>query len=194
MSERYPLTQDELAMLLEATTSGKDDSGETLPVYLTPAQHGLLRHASQLVLEASLESHRLRFPITQSLQADGQTLTQLAPPLIEERSGDHPRPWRINEPAILLAGPLEWPVLNLSEQGLVVDTRGYRPAVAGRLYGALSLTSLAPLSLSGEWVRLVTPPSEWALRFTMSEQEHALLQQWLFERHQDTFSDSYESL
>lgn len=187
MNSLSHLTPDELAMLLEGDMAHSDAA--LLAGELQESLLNLLQRSDRMTLEAEVDNHRLRFPLTLHPTAEGAIEPHLAPPAIEELHGNHPRPWRLHEKIDLWAGPFRWQVLDLSEQGMLVDTGGFDPNPQHPLSALLCLTESRPLPLLGRWVRLARPPCGWALQFHMHESDQTALQQWLFERHQQNLRD-----
>lgn len=190
MSGASHLTPDELAMLLEGFETPRTEVGSLLHGQLPPALLSLLQRSRRLTLEAEVADHRLRFPLSLEAHSEGELTPTLAAPAIEELGGDHPRPWRSQQKAILKAGPWRWAVYELSEQGLQVDVTYFTPKTGETFSATLELEGMDPLPLEGVWIRPTTEPGHWALHFALDPDKRQRLQGWLFRHHQRVFPGS----
>ncbi len=92
-------------------------------------------------------------------------------------------------------GEHEYLVHSLSLDGLVVEGLPPGLAVGATLTGSLLIEDLAPLPLSAELVRHIHRRNGiqgWALHFQMAKPDLELLRNWMFQRHQDAFTQAYQ--
>lgn len=195
MDHHQILTEDELAMLRDLGSDQETTAGQSLSGYLATPLLGLLQRADQLVLEARFAGHQLRFPLRFTQGDDGFVEPRIAAPVIKELGYPHPRTWRLDEQASFRMGEHEYLVHSLSLDGLVVEGLPPGLAVGATLTGSLLIEDLAPLPLSAELVRHIHRRNGiqgWALHFQMAKADLELLRNWMFQRHQDAFTQAYQ--
>ncbi|WP_323059338.1 PilZ domain-containing protein [Aeromonas hydrophila] len=195
MDHHQILTEDELAMLRDLGSDQETVAGQSLSGYLATPLLGLLQRADQLVLEARFAGHQLRFPLRFTQGDDGFVEPRIAAPVIKELGYPHPRTWRLDEQASFRMGEHEYLVHSLSLDGLVVEGLPPGLAVGATLTGSLLIEDLAPLPLSAELVRHIHRRNGiqgWALHFQMAKPDLELLRNWMFQRHQDAFTQAYQ--
>ncbi|HEA3130258.1 TPA: PilZ domain-containing protein [Aeromonas hydrophila] len=195
MDHHQILTEDELAMLRDLGSDQETAAGQSLSGYLATPLLGLLQRADQLVLEARFAGHQLRFPLRFTQGDDGFVEPRIAAPIIKELGYPHPRTWRLDEQASFRVGEHEYLVHSLSLDGLVVEGLPPGLAVGATLTGSLLIEDLAPLPLSAELVRHIHRRNGiqgWALHFQMAKPDLELLRNWMFQRHQDAFTQAYQ--
>ncbi|QPR89404.1 hypothetical protein [Aeromonas hydrophila] len=195
MDHHQILTEDELAMLRDLGSDQETAAGQSLSGYLATPLLGLLQRADQLVLEARFAGHQLRFPLRFTQGDDGFVEPRIAAPVIKELGYPHPRTWRLDEQASFRMGEHEYLVHSLSLDGLVVEGLPSGLAVGTTLTGSLLIEDLAPLPLSAELVRHIHRRNGiqgWALHFQMAKADLELLRNWMFQRHQDAFTQAYQ--
>ncbi|HAT1543678.1 hypothetical protein [Aeromonas hydrophila] len=195
MDHHQILTEDELAMLRDLGSDQETAAGQSLSGYLATPLLGLLQRADQLVLEARFAGHQLRFPLRFTQGDDGFVEPRIAAPVIKELGYPHPRTWRLDEQASFRMGEHEYLVHSLSLDGLVVEGLPPGLAVGATLAGSLLIEDLAPLPLSAELVRHIHRRNGiqgWALHFQMTKADLELLRNWMFQRHQDAFTQAYQ--
>ncbi|MGL6604838.1 PilZ domain-containing protein [Aeromonas hydrophila] len=195
MDHHQILTEDELAMLRDLGSDQETAAGQSLSGYLATPLLGLLQRADQLVLEARFAGHQLRFPLRFTQGDDGFVEPRIAAPVIKELGYPHPRTWRLDEQASFRMGEQEYLVHSLSLDGLVVEGLPPGLAVGATLTGSLLIEDLAPLPLSAELVRHIHRRNGiqgWALHFQMAKADLELLRNWMFQRHQDAFTQAYQ--
>ncbi|AKA16277.1 hypothetical protein [Aeromonas hydrophila] len=195
MDHHQILTEDELAMLRDLGSDQETAAGQSLSGYLATPLLGLLQRADQLVLEARFAGHQLRFPLRFTQGDDGFVEPRIAAPVIKELGYPHPRTWRLDEQASFRMGEHEYLVHSLSLDGLVVEGLPPGLAVGATLTGSLLIEDLAPLPLSAELVRHIHRRNGiqgWALHFQMAKPDLELLRNWMFQRHQDAFTQAYQ--
>ncbi|HDX8357150.1 PilZ domain-containing protein [Aeromonas hydrophila] len=195
MDHHQILTEDELAMLRDLGSDQETAAGQSLSGYLATPLLGLLQRADQLVLEARFAGHQLRFPLRFTQGDDGFVEPRIAAPIIKELGYPHPRTWRLDEKASFRMGEHEYLVHSLSLDGLVVEGLPPGLAVGATLTGSLLIEDLAPLPLSAELVRHIHRRNGiqgWALHFQMAKPDLELLRNWMFQRHQDAFTQAYQ--
>ncbi len=195
MDHHQILTEDELAMLRDLGSDQETAAGQSLSGYLATPLLGLLQRADQLVLEARFAGHQLRFPLRFTQGDDGFVEPRIAAPVIKELGYPHPRTWRLDEQASFRMGEHEYLVHSLSLDGLVVEGLPPGLAVGATLTGSLLIEDLAPLPLSAELVRHMHRRNGiqgWALHFQMAKADLELLRNWMFQRHQDAFTQAYQ--
>ncbi|MGN5260961.1 PilZ domain-containing protein [Aeromonas hydrophila] len=195
MDHHQILTEDELAMLRDLGSDQETAAGQSLSGYLATPLLGLLQRADQLVLEARFAGHQLRFPLRFTQGDDGFVEPRIAAPVIKELGYPHPRTWRLDEQASFRMGEHEYLVHSLSLDGLVVEGLPPGLAVGATLTGSLLIEDLAPLPLSAELVRHIHRRNGiqgWALHFQMAKADLELLRNWIFQRHQDAFTQAYQ--
>ncbi|MBL0567834.1 PilZ domain-containing protein [Aeromonas hydrophila] len=195
MDHHQILTEDELAMLRDLGSDQETAAGQSLSGYLATPLLGLLQRADQLVLEARFAGHQLRFPLRFTQGEDGFVEPRIAAPIIKELGYPHPRTWRLDEKASFRMGEHEYLVHSLSLDGLVVEGLPPGLAVGATLTGSLLIEDLAPLPLSAELVRHIHRRNGiqgWALHFQMAKPDLELLRNWMFQRHQDAFTQAYQ--
>lgn len=195
MDHHQILTEDELAMLRDLGNDQETAAGQPLSGYLATPLLGLLQRADQLVLEARFAGHQLRFPLRFTQGDDGFVEPRIAAPIIKELGYPHPRTWRLDEKASFRMGEHEYLVHSLSLDGLVVEGLPPGLAVGATLTGSLLIEDLAPLPLSAELVRHIHRRNGiqgWALHFQMAKPDLELLRNWIFQRHQDAFTQAYQ--
>ena len=191
MDHHQILTEDELAMLRDLGSDQETAAGQSLSGYLATPLLGLLQRADQLVLEARFAGHQLRFPLRFTQGDDGFVEPRIAAPVIKELGYPHPRTWQ----ASFRMGEHEYLVHSLSLDGLVVEGLPPGLAVGATLTGSLLIEDLAPLPLSAELVRHIHRRNGiqgWALHFQMAKTDLELLRNWMFQRHQDAFTQAYQ--
>lgn len=195
MDHHQILTEDELAMLRDLGSDQETAAGQSLSGYLATPLLGLLQRADQLVLEARFAGHQLRFPLRFTQGDDGFVEPRIAAPVIKELGYPHPRTWRLDEQASFRMGEHEYLVHSLSLDGLVVEGLPPGLAVGATLTGSLLIEDLAPLPLNAELVRHIHRRNGiqgWALHFQMAKADLELLRNWMFQRHQDAFTQAYQ--
>ncbi|WP_323903886.1 PilZ domain-containing protein [Aeromonas hydrophila] len=195
MDHHQILTEDELAMLRDLGSDQETAAGQSLSGYLATPLLGLLQRADQLVLEARFAGHQLRFPLRFTQGDDGFVEPRIAAPVIKELGYPHPRTWRLDEQASFRMGEHEYLVHSLSLDGLVVEGLPPGLAVGATLTGSLLIEGLSPLPLSAELVRHIHRRNGiqgWALHFQMTKPDLELLRNWMFQRHQDAFTQAYQ--
>ncbi|HHQ4454312.1 TPA: PilZ domain-containing protein [Aeromonas hydrophila] len=195
MDHHQILTEDELAMLRDLGSDQETTAGQSLSGYLATPLLGLLQRADQLVLEARFAGHQLRFPLRFTQGDDGFVEPRIAAPVIKELGYPHPRTWRLDEQASFRMGEHEYLVHSLSLDGLVVEGLPPGLTVGATLTGSLLIEDLAPLPLSAELVRHIHRRNGiqgWALHFQMAKPDLELLRNWMFQRHQDAFTQAYQ--
>ncbi|AWA07720.1 MULTISPECIES: PilZ domain-containing protein [Aeromonas] len=195
MDHHQILTEDELAMLRDLGSDQETAAGQSLSGYLATPLLGLLQRADQLVLEARFAGHQLRFPLRFTQGDDGFVEPRIAAPVIKELGYPHPRTWRLDEQASFRMGEHEYLVHSLSLDGLVVEGLPPGLTVGATLTGSLLIEDLAPLPLSAELVRHIHRRNGiqgWALHFQMAKPDLELLRNWMFQRHQDAFTQAYQ--
>ncbi|AVP85693.1 PilZ domain-containing protein [Aeromonas hydrophila] len=195
MDHHQILTEDELAMLRDLGSDQETAAGQSLSGYLATPLLGLLQRADQLVLEARFAGHQLRFPLRFTQGDDGFVEPRIAAPVIKELGYPHPRTWRLDEQASFRMGEHEYLVHSLSLDGLVVEGLPPGLAVGATLTGSLLIEDLAPLPLSAELVRHIHRRNGiqgWALHFQMAKPDLEQLRNWMFQRHQDAFTQAYQ--
>lgn len=195
MDHHQILTEDELAMLRDLGSDQETAAGQSLSGYLATPLLGLLQRADQLVLEARFAGHQLRFPLRFTQGDDGFVEPRIAAPVIKELGYPHPRTWRLDEQASFRMGEHEYLVHSLSLDGLVVEGLPPGLAVGATLTGSLLIEGLTPLPLSAELVRYIHRRNGiqgWALHFQMAKPDLELLRNWMFQRHQDAFTQAYQ--
>ena len=195
MDHHQILTEDELAMLRDLGSDQETAAGQSLSGYLATPLLGLLQRADQLVLEARFAGHQLRFPLRFTQGDDGFVEPRIAAPVIKELGYPHPRTWRLDEQASFRMGEHDYLVHSLSLDGLVVEGLPPGLTVGATLTGSLLIEDLAPLPLSAELVRHIHRRNGiqgWALHFQMAKPDLELLRNWMFQRHQDAFTQAYQ--
>ena len=195
MDHHQILTEDELAMLRDLGSDQETTAGQSLSGYLATPLLGLLQRADQLVLEARFAGHQLRFPLRFTQGDDGFVEPRIAAPVIKELGYPHPRTWRLDEQASFRMGEHDYLVHSLSLDGLVVEGLPPGLAVGATLAGSLLIEDLAPLPLNAELVRHIHRRNGiqgWALHFQMAKADLELLRNWMFQRHQDAFTQAYQ--
>lgn len=195
MDHHQILTEDELAMLRDLGSDQETAAGQSLSGYLATPLLGLLQRADQLVLEARFAGHQLRFPLRFTQGDDGFVEPRIAAPVIKELGYPHPRTWRLDEQASFRMGEHDYLVHSLSLDGLVVEGLPPGLAVGATLTGSLLIEDLTPLPLSAELVRHIHRRNGiqgWALHFQMAKADLELLRNWMFQRHQDAFTQAYQ--
>ncbi|WDF93776.1 PilZ domain-containing protein [Aeromonas dhakensis] len=195
MDHHQILTEDELAMLRDLGNDQETAAGQPLSGYLATPLLGLLQRADQLVLEARFAGHQLRFPLRFTQGDDGFVEPRIAAPVIKELGYPHPRTWRLDEQARFQMGEEDYLVHSLSLDGLVVEGLPAELAMDATLAGTLLLEGLPPLPLSAEPVRRIHRRNGiqgWALHFQMAREDLEQLRGWMFQRHQDAFTQAYQ--
>ncbi|MDF2412727.1 PilZ domain-containing protein [Aeromonas sp. 1HA1] len=189
------LTEDELAMLRDLGSSQETAAGQSLSGYLATPLLELLQRADQLVLEARIAGHQLRFPLRFTEGDDGFVEPRIAAPIITELGYPHLRAWRLDQEARLKVADTECLVHSLSLDGLVVEGLPTDLTIGATLSGTLLINELAPLPLCAELVRhmhLRNGVQGWALHFQMAKPDLEQLSSWMFQRHQDAFTQAYQ--
>lgn len=189
------LTEDELAMLRDLGSSQETAVGQSLSGYLATPLLELLQRADQLVLEARFAGHQLRFPLRFTEGDDGFVEPRIAAPIITELGYPHLRAWRLDQEARLKVADTECLVHSLSLDGLVVEGLPTDLTIGATLSGTLLINELAPLPLCAELVRhmhLRNGVQGWALHFQMAKPDLEQLSSWMFQRHQDAFTQAYQ--
>ncbi|MGL4354678.1 MULTISPECIES: PilZ domain-containing protein [Aeromonas] len=189
------LTEDELAMLRDLGSSQETAAGQSLSGYLATPLLGLLQRADQLVLEARFAGHQLRFPLRFTEGDDGFVEPRIAAPVIKELGYPHLRTWRLDQEARLKVADTECLVHSLSLDGLVVEGLPSDLTIGATLSGTLLIHELAPLPLCAELVRHIHQRNGvqgWALHFQMAKPDLEQLSSWMFQRHQDAFTQAYQ--
>lgn len=189
------LTEDELAMLRDLGSSQETAAGQSLSGYLATPLLGLLQRADQLVLEARFAGHQLRFPLRFTEGDDGFVEPRIAAPVIKELGYPHLRTWRLDQEARLKVADTECLVHSLSLDGLVVEGLPSDLTIGAILSGTLLIHELAPLPLCAELVRHIHQRNGvqgWALHFQMAKPDLEQLSSWMFQRHQDAFTQAYQ--
>ncbi|MGY3957925.1 hypothetical protein [Aeromonas popoffii] len=189
------LTEDELAMLRDLGSSQETAAGQSLSGYLATPLLGLLQRADQLVLEARFAGHQLRFPLRFTEGDDGFVEPRIAAPVIKELGYPHLRTWRLDQEARLKVADTECLVHSLSLDGLVVEGLPSDLTIGATLSGTLLIHELAPLPLCAELVRHIHQRNGvqgWALHFQMAKPDLEQLSCWMFQRHQDAFTQAYQ--
>jgi hypothetical protein len=189
------LTEDELAMLRDLGSSQETAAGQSLSGYLATPLLGLLQRADQLVLEARFAGHQLRFPLRFTEGDDGFVEPRIAAPVIKELGYPHLRTWRLDQEARLKVADTECLVHSLSLDGLVVEGLPSDLTIGAPLSGTLLIHELAPLPLCAELVRHIHQRNGvqgWALHFQMAKPDLEQLSSWMFQRHQDAFTQAYQ--
>ncbi|MBR7628613.1 MAG: PilZ domain-containing protein [Aeromonas popoffii] len=189
------LTEDELAMLRDLGSSQETAAGQSLSGYLATPLLELLQRADQLVLEARFAGHQLRFPLRFTEGDDGFVEPRIAAPIITELGYPHLRAWRLDQEARLKVADTECLVHSLSLDGLVVEGLPTDLTIGATLSGTLLINELAPLPLCAELVRhmhLRNGVQGWALHFQMAKPDLEQLSSWMFQRHQDAFTQAYQ--
>ncbi len=189
------LTEDELAMLRDLGSSQETAAGQSLSGYLATPLLELLQRADQLVLEARFAGHQLRFPLRFTEGDDGFVEPRIAAPIITELGYPHLRAWRLDQEARLKVADTECLVHSLSLDGLVVEGLPTDLTIGATLSGTLLIHELAPLPLCAELVRhmhLRNGVQGWALHFQMAKPDLEQLSSWMFQRHQDAFTQAYQ--
>lgn len=195
MDKHQLLTEEELAMLRELGNAEDKAVGQYLSGNLNLPLQSLLQRADTLVLEARIAGHQLRFPLSCAEAAEGNTELRIAAPTITELGYPHLRAWRLEEKASLLTTDAAYEVHSLSVGGLIV--RGLPPALAkgNALEGELLIEGLPSLPLTGTLIRRIQTRQQrhdWALQFQLSPPDRELFRDWLFQRHQDAFIQTYQ--
>ncbi|MGE6168190.1 PilZ domain-containing protein [Aeromonas media] len=196
MDKHQILTDEELAMLQDLGDAEDMAAGQFLRGNLSLPLQSLLQRASTLTIEARIAGHQLRFPLHCTLAAEGHTELRIAAPTITELGSPHLRAWRLDEKAVLHTGDAEYEVHSLSLGGLIVA--GLPPTLAkgDRLHGTLGIEGLPPLTLSGTLIRHVHSHQQhhhdWAMKFQLDKGDQEQLRDWLFQRHQDAFVQTYQ--
>lgn len=193
MAHHQILTDDELAMLRDL---GSNQESHLLSGHLDGPMLGLLQKADNLVLEARFAGHQLRFPLTFTQREDGFIEPRLSAPVIRELGFARPRAWRLSQKARLRTEQGHYQVLSLSLNGLIVEHMPLGMVADTQLNGELCLDEEESLPLQGRLVRLIksNPASAtWAISFQMSESDIERLRHWLFQRHQDAFTEAYQA-
>ena len=170
-------------------------AGQSLSGYLATPLLGLLQRADQLVLEARFAGHQLRFPLRFTQGDDGFVEPRIAAPVIKELGYPHLRAWRLDEKARFKVAETEYLVHSLSLDGLVVEGLPTKLTVGTTLSGTLLIHELAPLPLCAELVRHIHQRNGvqgWALHFQMAKPDLERLRSWMFQRHQDAFTQAYQ--
>lgn len=191
MAHHQILTDDELAMLRDL---GSNQETRLLSGHLDAPMLGLLQKAEHLVLEAHFAGHQLRFPLTFSQGEDGFVEPRLSAPVIKELGFDQPRAWRLVQKATLSSNRGQFQVLSLSLNGLIAENLPTTMVADDPLNGELCIEQEIPFPLQGRLVRPIKFHPEhttWALNFQMSESDIERLRHWLFQRHQDAFTEAY---
>ncbi|HEH9408488.1 PilZ domain-containing protein [Aeromonas salmonicida] len=195
MDHHQILTEDELAMLRDLGSDQEMAAGQSLSGYLATPLLGLLQRADQLVLEARFAGHQLRFPLRFTQGDDGFVEPRIAAPVIKELGYPHLRAWRLDEKARFKVAETEYLVHSLSLDGLVVEGLPTRLTVGATLRGNLLIHELAPLPLCAELIRHINQRNGvqgWALHFQMAKPDLERLRSWMFQRHQDAFTQAYQ--
>lgn len=195
MDKHQILTDEELAMLQDLGDAEDMAAGQFLRGNLSLPLQSLLQRASPLTIEARIAGHQLRFPLHCTLAAEGHTELRIAAPTITELGSPHLRAWRLDEKAVFHTSDAEYEVHSLSLGGLIVA--GLPPTLAkgDRLHGTLDIEGLPPLALSGTLIRHVQSHRkhhDWALKFQLDKGDQERLRDWLFQRHQDAFVQTYQ--
>ncbi len=191
MAHHQILTEDELAMLRDL---GSNQDTHVLSGHLDAPMLGLLHKAEHLVLEARFAGHQLRFPLTFIEAAEGVVEPRLAAPVIREFGFTRPRAWRLEQKAKLHSSKGLFQVLSLSLNGLIVENLPTDMLADDSLSGELYIAQEACFPLDARLVRRIKSDANhatWALSFQMSESDIERLHQWLFQRHQNTFTEAY---
>ena len=87
-------------------------------------------------------------------------------------------------------------MLSLSLNGLIVENLPIDMVADTPINGELCIEQEAPFPLQGRLVRRIKVNANhatWALSFQMSESNIERLRHWLFQRHQDAFTEVYLS-
>lgn len=87
-------------------------------------------------------------------------------------------------------------MLSLSLNGLIVENMPLGMVADTQLNGELCLDEEEPLPLQGRLVRRIKAHADhatWALSFQLSESNIERLRHWLFQRHQDAFTEAYQA-
>ncbi|OCA61710.1 hypothetical protein A9R10_11700 [Aeromonas piscicola] len=195
MDHHQILTEDELAMLRDLGSSQETAAGQSLSGYLATPLLGLLQRADQLVLEARFAGHQLRFPLRFTQGDDGFVEPRIAAPVIKELGYPHLRAWRLDQKARLKVADTECLVHSLSLDGLVVEGLPTGLVIGATLSGTLLIHELPPLPLCAELVRHIHQRNGvqgWALHFQMAKPDLEQLRSWMFQRHQDAFTQAYQ--
>jgi len=195
MDHHQILTEDELAMLRDLGSDQEMAAGQSLSGYLATPLLGLLQRADQLVLEARFAGHQLRFPLRFTQGDDGFVEPRIAAPVIKELGYPHLRAWRLDEKARFKVAETEYLVHSLSLDGLVVEGLPTKLTVGTTLSGTLLIHELAPLPLCAELVRHIHQRNGvqgWALHFQMAKPDLERLRSWMFQRHQNAFTQAYQ--
>ena len=193
MAHHPILTDDELAMLRDL---GSNQDTHVLSGHLDAPMLGLLQKAEHLVLEARFAGHQLRFPLSFTQGEDGFVEPRLSAPVIRELGFAQPRAWRLTQKAKLYSELGLFQVLSLSLNGLIVENLPTDMVADTPINGELCIEQEAPLPLQGRLVRRIKANADhatWALSFQMSESNIERLRHWLFQRHQDAFTEAYLS-
>ena len=195
MDKHQILTDEELAMLQDLGDAEDMAAGQFLRGNLSLPLQSLLQRASPLTIEARIAGHQLRFPLHCTLAAEGHTELRISAPTITELGSPHLRAWRLDEKAVLHTSDAEYEVHSLSLGGLIVA--GLPPTLTkgDRLHGTLGIEGLPPLALSGTLIRHVQSHQkhhDWALQFQLDKGDQEQLRDWLFQRHQDSFVQTYQ--
>lgn len=193
MAHRQILTEDELAMLRDL--EGNQDT-HVLNGHLDAPMLGLLHKAKHLVLEAHFAGHQLRFPLTLIQGEDGFVEPHLCAPVIKELGFTQPRAWRLAQQATLCSDQGVFQIVNLSLNGLMVEDLPTDMVVGDPIDGELCIEQEEPFPLRAKLVRHIrfqTSHATWALSFQMCDHDMERLRHWLFQRHQDAFSEAYHT-
>ena len=195
MDKHQILTDEELAMLQDLGDAEDMAAGQFLRGNLSLPLQSLLQRASPLTIEARIAGHQLRFPLHCTLAAEGHTELRIAAPTITELGSPHLRAWRLDEKAVLHTSDAEYEVHSLSLGGLIVAALPPTLTKGDRLHGTLGIEGLPPLALNGTLIRHVQSHQkhhDWALQFQLDKGDQEQLRDWLFQRHQDAFVQTYQ--
>jgi len=193
MAHHQILTDDELAMLRDL---GSNQEPHVLSGHLDAPMLGLLQKAEHLVLEARFAGHQLRFPLTFTQGEEGFFAPRLSAPVIRELGFAQPRAWRLAQKARFTCELGQFQVISLSLNGLIVENLPPDMLADTLIRGELCIEQEVPFSLQGRLVRRIKANpghATWALSFQMSDADIERLRQWLFQRHQDAFTEAYLS-
>ena len=195
MDKHQILTDEELAMLQDLGDAEDMAAGQFLRGNLSLPLQSLLQRASPLTIEARIAGHQLRFPLHCTLAAEGHTELRIAAPTITELGSPHLRAWRLDEKAVLHTSDAEYEVHSLSLGGLIVAGLPDAFAKGDPLGGYLRIEDLPPLAMTGTLIRHVDANQhhhDWAVQFRLGKEDQEQLRDWLFQRHQDAFVQTYQ--
>lgn len=196
MKRNNYLSEQELEMLLHLPESvNENHPADNYPIELNNAYLlALLNRADNMFIEASFNQHHLRFPLYLSRDTPDVMTPHLGVPEIYEHADSGQRLWRLEQPDDLVlqnseGDPLPFEIINISTSGLLIRDHSMTLNLGEHFDGVLSGFGIA-IPLTGIIVRSKKQKNksqEWAIHLTLDASAHELLQEYIYQQHQDMY-------